>query len=38
MSVIEKTIQVRLINTHDTETNWQGVESTFTPADGTFVI
>lgn len=38
MSVTEKTIQVRLINTHDTETNWQGVESTFTPADGEFII
>lgn len=38
MSVTEKTIQVHLTNTHDTETNWQGVESTFTPADGEFII
>ena len=33
-----KTINVRLINTHDKETNWLGVESTFTPADGEFII
>jgi hypothetical protein len=35
---VTKNIQVRLINTHDTEANWRGVESNFTPNDGEFII
>lgn len=37
-NTITKTIKVRLINTHDTSTNWAQVASTFTPEAGEFII
>lgn len=37
-NTIVKTIKVRLINTHDTPTNWAAIESTFVPNEGEFII
>lgn len=38
MSATTTTINVRLINTHDTLTNWESKAANFTPLAGEFII